>query len=127
MIREIRRIEPVSAIRVGFFIGLLSGFIFGLVEGTIIKAIAQSGGMGLLPQGAESLVNLQGGALVILAVVTGLVFSLLFALTGGLLTIFYNWSARLFGGIEMHMDAEPAPPPASSDNSSAWDDDSKDD
>jgi len=106
MIREIHRIEPLSAIRVGFIMGIFTGFIFGLLEGAIIKLAVKTIGSEILPPGAESLAHLSGASLLLLAIVMGLLISLFFALMAGLLAIFYNWAARIFGGFEIHMDPE---------------------
>ena len=123
MIREIQRIEPLSAIRVGFFMGILTGFVFGILESLLLKSVAKSIGTELLPPGADTLVNMGGGATILLAIVTGLLCSLLFAMLGGLLAIFYNWAARVFGGFEIHMSAEARAP---SDHTSVDDDASHD-
>lgn len=43
MRREITRIEPRSAIRVGFFIGMLFGILFGLYSAVLLKGMGDAG------------------------------------------------------------------------------------
>ena len=100
MKREILRIEPASAIRIGFVVGLFFGFIFGLVEAVLLKAMSGLPGTSMLPAEAAPLVNSGAGTLFLLAVVMGLLFSLIFAFLGALLAIAYNLAARFFGGLE---------------------------
>ncbi len=99
--KELHRIEPWSAVRVGFFFGLLCGFIFGLLNGWAVKYLAEMYGGMFTPPGSENLVNLGGGAVWFLAVSTALVFSLFWSFMGGVFAIFYNLVARWFGGIEV--------------------------
>jgi hypothetical protein len=108
--REIQRIEPFSAVRVGFFFGLLFGFFFGLFNAAIVRFLAVSYGEAFLPPGSSGLADLSGLTLLIFAVFTALTFSLLYALLGLVMAWFYNLIARLFGGIEVHTQPdEPAP------------------
>ena len=104
---EVLRVEPRSAVRVGFLLGLLGGFVFGLIEVLLFRAVSRTGGESMLPPEAQELIGSGVGTLILVALVTGLIASLVFALMGGLTAIFYNLGARLFGGIEISLD-EPA-------------------
>jgi hypothetical protein len=110
---EVQRVEPRSVMRVGFLVGLLGGFVFGLFEVLLLRALSAGGGGAMLPPEAQGLVNTGGGGLMFVALVTGLVLSLICALAGGLTAIFYNLGARLFGGIELSLSG---PPPESKQN-----------
>jgi hypothetical protein len=114
MKREIMRIEPVSAVRIGFMLGLGLGVIFGIVEAVVFKLLANSGSESMLPAGTAELTKLSGGGVVILALSTGLMFSLVFSLLGALVAMFYNIAAHFFGGIEMILDGDE--PEAESDD-----------
>ncbi|MBI5058386.1 DUF3566 domain-containing protein [candidate division KSB1 bacterium] len=120
MTREIRRIQPFSAVRVGFFFGLAFGFVFGLFNGMIVSFIAQTYGPSFLPPGSESVGELGGGALIVLAIFAALMFSLLWAFTGLIFALLYNLIAGWFGGIEFsvidHPDATPVPTTDSTDD-----------
>jgi hypothetical protein len=105
---ELLRVEPRSALRVGFLLGLLGGFVFGLLEVLFFRALSSGAGGVVLPAEAQELVNSGGGGLVVVALVTSLISSLVFALVGGLTAVFYNFGARLFGGIELSL-SEPPP------------------
>ncbi|RPH93538.1 hypothetical protein EHM69_09995 [candidate division KSB1 bacterium] len=111
MRREILRVEPWSAVRIGFVIGLFGGVIFGLLESFIFRMMAGSGSASLLPPEAKGLTELSGGMMIVAALVAGLVFSLICAMIGGLTAMFYNLGARLFGGIEVtdNIPSLPAP------------------
>ncbi|MBU0509822.1 DUF3566 domain-containing protein [bacterium] len=104
MKHEIRRIEPISGMRVGFLFGLLAGVVFWLIEIVLIKFLAGSGSQEILPPGAESLLELGGVSMVFMTVISSLLFSLIFAVLGGLSAVCYNFAARLFGGVEIHLD-----------------------
>ncbi len=107
MKREIQRIEPMSVVRISFFLGLVAGFVFGLIEAILFKSLSSSPtGSSLLPPEAQQMVTMSGAAIVLLAVVVGLVFSLIFAFAGVLMAVFYNWISRLFGGIEVHLSGD---------------------
>jgi len=106
MKREIMRIEPASAIRIGFVVGLFTGFALGLVEAVLLKAMSGMPGSSVLPAEAAPLMNSGAGTLFLLAVVMGLLFSLIFAFLGALMAIAYNLAARYFGGIEMHLSGD---------------------
>jgi Na+/proline symporter len=114
---EVLRVKPRSALRVGFWVGLLGGFVFGLLEVLFFRAMSAGGGGDVLPAGAQELVNSGGGGLLLVAVVTSLISSLVFALAGALTAVFYNLGARLFGGIELFLSEPPVEPtrPAESD------------
>jgi hypothetical protein len=109
MIREIRRIHPFSAVRVGFFFGLVFGFLFGLFNGMIVSFIAQTYGPSFLPPGSENVGNLGGGALIVLAVFAALMFSLLWAFAALVMSWLYNLIAGWFGGIEFWVVDHPEP------------------
>ena len=101
MKREVHHIDPWSAVRVGFFFGLLSGFLGGLFNGVIIKYFAGMLGEQVIPRDMLNVVNLSGGAILALAIILALISSLLFAIFGALAAIFYNLVAGLFGGLEL--------------------------
>jgi hypothetical protein len=109
MKREVQRIEPWSMVRVGFFVGLLSGFVLGLIESLLLKSLVGSGQSSALPPGASELISLTGGGILLLAITMSLFGSLSFALCGALGAVFYNWAARLFGGVEMTTNDTAAP------------------
>lgn len=93
---EIQRIAPRSAVRVGFFIGIVAGFFFGLYSSFILKEIAA----GTIPMNAKEFGALAGLSPVMMCLIMALIGSLVYAAAGGLLAVFYNMIARLFGGIE---------------------------
>ncbi len=116
MKKEITRFEPWSAVRVGFFFGLLSGFLFGLFNGFFIKLLAGTSASSMLPPDVKELSGFSGGAMIALAIVMGLIFSLLYALIGAFGAMFYNVIAGLFGGLEYHVSGDSqAQPEKSSD------------
>ena len=123
MTREIRRILPFSAVRVGFFFGLAFGFLFGLFNGLIVSFIAETYGPSFLPAGSENVGNLSGGALFILAIFAALMFSLIWAFTGLVFALLYNLIAGWFGGIEFtvldHPDHGNRPAVANTDDEDA--------
>lgn len=102
MKREIHRIEPFSAVRVGFFFGLFIGFFFGLFNAAVVRFLAASYGQAFLPPGSDSIASMSGFTLFVFAVFTALTFSLLHAFIGLVFAWFYNVIARLFGGLEIH-------------------------
>ena len=110
MKHEVLRIEPRSAMRIGFFIGLLGGFVFGLVETLIFRAMSGASTGITLPPEAQQLIESGAGALLLVALITGLASSLIVALLGGLTAIFYNMGTRLFGGLEVSLSEPPAEP-----------------
>lgn len=120
MKREIQRIEPMSAVRVGFLVGLASGVVFGLLEAALFKTLSQSTGASFLPPEAADLVNLSGGGIIILAIVTGLFFSLVFAFLGAMTALLYNLAAHLFGGIEIFISGDEAPRADDTSPKSSW-------
>lgn len=109
MKKEISRIEPWSAVRVGFFFGLLTGILFGFFNGFFIKLLAGTTASSLLPPDAKELSGLSGGAMVALAIIMGLIFSLIYAITAAIGAVFYNAVARLFGGLEFTTSGETEP------------------
>jgi hypothetical protein len=107
MKREILRIEPTTAMRSGFVVGLLTGFVIGLVEAVLLRAMSgMPGSASVLPAEAAPLVNSGAGTLFLLAVVMGLLFSLIFAFGGALIAIAYNLAARFFGGVELFLSGD---------------------
>jgi hypothetical protein len=109
---EVLRIEPRSAMRIGFFVGLLGGIVFGLIETLLFRAMSSAGGNALLPPEAQQLIASGTGALLLVALITGLASSLIVALVGGLTAVFYNFGARLFGGLEFSLSEPPVESPA---------------
>jgi hypothetical protein len=103
---EIQRIEPRTALRVGFFVGLLLGFVIGLFEAAVFKSMSGVPGASALPADMQQLMSLSGSSIIMLAIVTSLMFSLIMALFCSLGAVFYNWAARLFGGIEFYLSDE---------------------
>ncbi len=122
MKKEITRIEPWSAVRVGFFFGLLSGILFGLFNGFFIKLLAGTSASSMLPPDAKELSGFSGGAMIALAIVMGLIFSLLYAVVGALGAMFYNAIAGLFGGLEYHTSGDSPAQPSTTDKSGDTDD-----
>jgi hypothetical protein len=104
--REIHHIEPWSAVRVGFFIGLLSGFVLGLLNGAMIKYFATILGDKMMPPELMTMVNLSGGAIIALSIIMSLISSLIFAVLGLVAALCYNLIASLFGGLEIHVTGE---------------------
>ena len=109
MKKEISRIEPWSAVRIGFFFGLLSGFLFGIFSGYFSKMLADALGVAALPPDAQQMAGLSAGAIIALAILMGLIFSLVWAVLFALGAMFYNMIARLFGGIEFVSTGDEAP------------------
>lgn len=108
MKREVLRIEPVSATRVGFFVGLAAGVLFWILELFLMKLLSGAGGEEMLPPGGKDVLGLGTVGLMGMAVISSLLFSLLFAVFGGLFAVLYNLAARFFGGFEIHLnDPEP--------------------
>lgn len=115
MKREIHRIDPWSAVRVGFFLGLFCGFLFGLFNGAIVKYLAGIMGEQMIPPDMMNMVNLSGGAIFALSIIMALISSLMFALFAAVAAVFYNIIAGLFGGLELTVTGEePSREPASS-------------
>ncbi len=112
MKRELRRIEPWSAVRVGFFFGLIAGFLFGLLNAAIIKYFAGIMGDQAIPKDMMNLVNLSGGAIVALAIVSSLIFSLMGSVCGAIAAMCYNLIASLFGGVEISLSEDEQAPAA---------------
>jgi hypothetical protein len=104
MRRELQRIEPWSAVRVGFFLGIPAGFLFGLLEAAFLKTMTGQGAT--LPPEANALGDLSGGSVFMMALMMSVMCSLLFALTGGIGAMIYNLIARLFGGVEVRISGD---------------------
>ena len=101
--REITRIEPRSAVRIGFFLGLVVGLLFGLYSAAVLKGLSDSG-MALLGDAETAQLKELGGiSTVLLLIISALLGALFHSLIGGLCAIVYNLSARFFGGIEYHV------------------------
>ncbi len=110
MKRELRRIEPWSAVRISFLIGLLGGFLFGLFNGVLVKYMAGVLGDKVMPPELMSMAHLTGGAIFALAIIMALMSSLLFAVLGLIAAFCYNVIAHLFGGLEIDVIGhEPSP------------------
>ncbi|MBK6909527.1 MAG: DUF3566 domain-containing protein [bacterium] len=100
MRREITRIEPRSAIRVGFFIGMLFGILFGLYSAVLLKGMGDAGMQLFGAADAAQLKSLTGVSTFLLALFMGLMGALFYSLISGLCAVVYNLAARWFGGIE---------------------------
>ena len=96
MIRELKRIEPKSVVRIAFFIGLLCGFLFGVYSSFVLNQLS---GM-LTAEESAALGGLMGGSVLMTGVMMGLTGSLFFSVMGWLLAVVYNFLAGRFGGIE---------------------------
>ena len=107
MKREILRIEPKSALKIGFFMGLLGGFIFGMFEAYLIQALA---GSKILPAEASQIGELGTASIIMLAVMMALISSLLGSFVGAIVAVFYNYVTRLFGGLEITLTDDPVKP-----------------
>jgi len=101
--REVTRIEPRSAVRVGFFLGLLFGLLFGLYSAVMLRAMGDAGMKMFGGAEAEQLKALGGVSTVLMMIVMGLLGALFHSLVAGLCAIVYNITARMFGGIEYHV------------------------
>jgi hypothetical protein len=97
VIRELKRIEPKSVVRIAFFIGLLCGFLFGIYSSYVMKEISRNF---LSPEDAAALSGLAGSSVLMTGFLMALMGSLFFSLMGWVLTIVYNFLANRFGGIE---------------------------
>ncbi len=110
MKRELQRVEPWSAVRIGFFIGLLGGFLLGLLNGVLVKYMAGVLGEKVMPPELMNMAHLTGGAIFVLGIIMALMSSLFFAVLSLVAAICYNVIAHLFGGLEMEVAGdEPAP------------------
>lgn len=98
--REITRIEPRSALRVGFFLGLLFGLLFGLYSAMVLKGMGESGMKMFGEAEAAQLKSLGGISTILLTLFMGLLGALFYSLVSGLCAIVYNLAARMFGGLE---------------------------
>lgn len=96
MIRELKRIEPKSVVRIAFFIGLLCGFLFGVYSSFVLSELATV----LSSEQSAALGSLSGTSTLITGVMMGLTGSLFFSFMGWLLAVVYNFLAGRFGGIE---------------------------
>ena len=101
--REITRIEPRSAIREGFFRGLLFGALFGLYSAFLLKGMGDSGLQMFGANEAEQIKALGGVSAIFMAMFMGLVGALFYSLVSGLCAVVYNLAARWFGGLEYHV------------------------
>lgn len=101
--REITRIEPRSAVRVGFFLGLLFGVLFGLYSAFLLKGMGDEGLQMFGATEASELKALGGVSTIFLALIMGLMGALVYSLVSGLCAVVYNLAARWFGGIEYHV------------------------
>ncbi len=101
MRRELHRIEPWSAVRIGFFFGLFSGFLFGLLNAWAAKYLAEVYGKSLAPEGTDMTMFMSGQAVLFFAIIASLLFSLVWSALGGAFAMLYNLVARMFGGLEI--------------------------
>lgn len=105
---EIRHIYPATAMRVGFVLGLLGGVVLGILQ-VLFFRMAGPGVGALLPPGeTDMLTKMSGGAVIMLAIVSGLIFSVVGTLAGGLTALLYNLAARWFGGVVVDIAGEDA-------------------
>lgn len=98
--REITRIEPRSAVRVGFFLGLLFGILFGLYSAFLLKGMGDAGLQMFGGAEAAQLKSLGGVSTLFMALFMGLMGALFYSLVSGLCAVVYNLAAKWFGGIE---------------------------
>lgn len=101
--REITRIEPRSAIRVGFFLGLLFGVLFGLYSAFLLKGMGDTGLQMFGAAEAAQIKALGGVSAIFMALFMGLMGALFYSLVSGLCAVVYNLAARWFGGLEYHV------------------------
>jgi hypothetical protein len=89
----IRRIEPMSAAKVGGMLYALLGLLFG-----VIFTLFSFTGMGMMGAGMGSMGALFGvGAIIILPIVYGIA-GFIFC---GIAAAFYNVAAKMAGGLEI--------------------------
>jgi len=98
--REITRIEPRSAIRIGFFLGLLFGALFGVYSAVLLKGMGDTGLQMFGATEAAQIKSLGGVSTIFMAMFMGLIGALFYSLVSGLCAVVYNLAARWFGGIE---------------------------
>lgn len=115
--REVTRIEPRSAVRVGFFIGLVIGLLFGLYSAALLKGMSESSLSLLGGADAAQIKSLGSVSTIFLMIFMGLIGALLHSLIAGLCAIVYNLSARMFGGLEYHVEEIPESGSTTSDHS----------
>jgi len=96
VIRELKRIEPKSVVRIAFFIGLLCGFLFGIYSSFVLNELSSM----LTAEESAALGGLAGGSTLMTGLLMALTGSLFFSLMGWLLAVVYNFLAGRFGGIE---------------------------
>jgi hypothetical protein len=101
--RELTRIEPRSAVRVGFFLGLLFGVLFGLYSAFLLKGMGDAGLQMFGASEASEIKALGGVSTIAMALIMGLMGALFYSLVSGLCAIVYNLAARWFGGVEYHV------------------------
>jgi hypothetical protein len=97
VIRELKRIEPKSVVRIAFFIGLLCGFLFGIYSSYVMKEISRNF---LSPEDAAAFGGLTGSSVLMTGFLMALMGSLFFSVMGWVLSVVYNFLASRFGGIE---------------------------
>lgn len=108
--RELQRIEPRTALRAGFFLGLLFGCLFGLYAAWVLKGIGDTGAGLLSAAETEQMKAIGGGSTVLLCLISALVGALVHSLIAGLAAVIYNISSKWFGGIEYVTEDAPEPP-----------------
>jgi preprotein translocase subunit Sec61beta len=94
--RELQRIVPRTALRAGFFLGLL----FGLYSAWVLKGLGETNAGLISAAESEQLKAIGGGSSVLLCCISALVGALVHSLIFGLAAVVYNLSAKWFGGIE---------------------------
>lgn len=106
--RHIERIEPVSAVRMGFFIGLVVGVCFGLLNLYVMRTLSGIAGSNMLGEMMQDAAGMSVFSMVLSVIAAALMSSLFHAALGGVLALVYNTAARYFGGIEVTLTEEAA-------------------
>jgi Na+/melibiose symporter-like transporter len=110
MIYQIRRVNVWSLMKVAFVIFGILGVIVGIFYAIFFALMGQMLELGG-PSEFSRMTGLFGG---IMGVFAGLFLAIFYAVIGSLMTAFfaglYNLLARGFGGIELHLEPQEAPP-----------------
>jgi len=110
MIYQIRRVNVWSLMKVAFVIFAVLGLIVGLFYAIFFAFMGQMMELG----GPSELSRMSGLFSGIMGIFVGLFLAIFYAVFGSLMTAFfaglYNLLARGFGGIELHLETQEAPP-----------------
>ena len=110
MIYQIRRVNVWSLMKVTFVIFAVLGLIVGLFYAIFFAFMGQMMELG----GPSELSRMSGLFSGIMGIFVGLFLAIFYAVFGSLMTAFfaglYNLLARGFGGIELHLETQEAPP-----------------